>query len=264
MSINISKTGNTLINVELDLTGMERIKEKMELLKTVIPETLKAAGDYSQGVWIKNAQQSMRSPQNYVNAVIKGTSFNNERYAIIPDYVKKSKTGEIDIIKLMEYGYQAFDMKDKLLKGRNKKVIKFEYGIPGSGIHPELPNKIYNMAMEKLALNREVKDDKGYDINPKKLKYFTILAPTQSSFPRHGIQENPITMEYKWKTRQFKGLKISGNKGSIYRTVSKKSPSDSWINPGQPAKNILKNTADNIIPTVKDMFEKAVNKLASQ
>lgn len=266
---------NGAVTITVDFSGLERLQEKLDLLSQVIPQTVKEAGDYAQGVWVKNAQESVKSSQNYVDAVIKGSSYpangSQYQYTIFPDYVKKGKNGQVDIIKILEEGYPAYDMKDGLLKGKNSKVVKFDYDTPMkkdaryemAKSANALPVRIFQLLEQGHDFTGHVMGARG-DLNPAKLKHFSVLSPG-NNFPKHSSAGNPITMKYQWKTRQFKGLHMSGkNKASLYRTVSKDSPSDSWINPGQPAKNIFANTMDSVVPTINDMFEKAVQNIVNK
>lgn len=65
---------NGAVTITVDFSGLERLQEKLDLLEKVIPETVKEAGDFAQSEWIKNARESVKSSDNYVNAVEKAAA----------------------------------------------------------------------------------------------------------------------------------------------------------------------------------------------
>lgn len=268
-----------IIRAIIDYSMFSNAIEDIEEIERTIEQTINALGEEMKYLWINNAELQLKSSENYIEAINNGVKYpyNNsyKNYAIQPKF-KKTVDGK-DLGMILEYGYEPFDMKEKMLKGSDKKVVKFEYGLPGSGAKMELPKNIYNIALkhnmfsqyaltatkEPSIFGRRLSSSEWSEhlkpsslankINPNKLKAFTILKPNRIS------KDKDFVVNYAWKTRQFKGLRQSGqNKFSLFRTITKKSAPDSWINPGQVPKHIFKNSLEEFLPKIKPTFEKAL------
>lgn len=277
--------GGVRFDVIINPNEIAKIEDKIEKLKVVIQSTVEIVGNEIRDTWVNNAKSSLRSSDNYAAAVIKGAEYpvNGDAftYQIFPEYTKKSKIGEIDIIKIVEFGFEPFDMKEKLLAGHEKKIIKFEYGKPGSGRSLVLPNKINEM-MEQLGnlkfTKKNVNKIFGHGvfeddtINWLVTRNYTVLKANKVNFPNHtaAIQPNgnlEITFASKrtsrYSGRIFEGLKKEkSGMFSNYRTLSKNSPAGSWIHPGLVAKKVFEITMDRMTPVIRMRFQKAIQTFA--
>jgi hypothetical protein len=282
IQVNLSRSGDEVrVIVEVDYAKFEDLIEKIQDIEYTLAHVTRTLGEEAKAMWISNAETQLKSSKNYVAAVEKGEQYpyndDPNSYMIQPQF--KTTVDGKDLGVLLEHGYEPFDMKERFLKGANQKVVHFEHGTPGTGHQMELPNNIYNVALKhnmfaqySLTAKREPALfgkvmgglQRGYlnpstyadANNPRKVKNYTILAGNRISPTKSSMSVN-----YAWKSRQFAGLKSNpGRPGtfSTFRTISQKSPPDSWINPGQVPKNIFKNMVEGMLPRIKSEYEKAL------
>ena len=194
---------------------------------------------------------------------------------------------------LLEEGIDAFDMKEKILKGARKKVIRFIYGSPTQNHSKPLPAEIHKFIkgkdQEKFTQDDYIQafgDTKADTLSPRKTKYFTMLTRNINSLPSEKFprQNNGVpdvvrvrsaqpmfakTIKYQWKTPEFhnlhkdfykSGSKIENHTFSTYRTISKNSPADSWIHPGIIPKRILAESMEEHAPTIRPIITAALQR----
>ena len=239
------------LEVTIDVRELEELQVDLADLNAKMGKMVYDVGEEFKALWIQNAEQSLHRPQSYIEAILEGTEYPGEgdpnTYILKPAF--KKVRGDKDIGILIEYGFEPFDMKDGLLKGRESRVIAFESFKEGTGKQPTLPQKIYE---EFMAEKQDVKTgiaiggknhsllgysvfQKGADINPKSTKNFSVLKTKQ-----------PVN--YAWKSHKFQGLKQENSTSfKTFRTVSRKQ-GNAWIHPGAMPKNIFKTTFDIMKP----------------
>ena len=239
------------LEVTIDVRELEELQVDLADLNAKMQKMVFDTGEEFKALWIQNAEQSLHRPQSYVEAVSEGTEYPGEgdpnTYILRPAF--KKVRGDKDIGILIEYGFEPFDMKDGLLKGRESRVIAFESFKEGTGKQPTLPQKIYE---EFMAEKQDVKTgiaiggknhsllgysvfEKGVNINPKSTKSFI-----------HPKTKQPVN--YAWKSHKFQGLKQENSTSfKTFRTVSRKQ-GNAWIHPGAMPKNIFKTTFDIMKP----------------
>ena len=245
------------LEVTIDVREFEELQVDLADLNAKMQKMVFDTGEEFKALWIQNAEQSLHRPQSYVEAILEGTEYPGEgdlnTYILKPAF--KKVRGDKDIGILIEYGFEPFDMKDGLLKGRESRVIAFESFKEGTGKQPTLPQKIYE---EFMAEKQDVKTgiaiggknhsllgysvfEKGVNINPKSVKHNYLLSKPKTWNER---QMTP----YAWKSHKFQGLKQENSTSfKTFRTVSRKQ-GNAWIHPGAMPKNIFKTTFDIMKP----------------
>lgn len=268
---HLTTAGGHRLKVTLDLTGLEVLQGEFEQFKLESAKKVQELGNDARDTWVKNAESSMRSSGNYVAAVMNGVQYpfdgNEHKYVIEPSF---RQIGDKDLGVLLEEGFDAFDMKPGLLKGQQSRVVKLSFDGPGRG---------------SSVVPQDVIDDfnSGNDHTREPIKKaFSVLNPTQSKFPSHaglsqklkaglgqrvktfftggqpGYVKSHLEIKYQHKTRAWKGLGQSGNKFTLFRTVTTKDK-NSWIHPGMPPLKILEKTVQVIEPRIVPEFRQLMD-----
>lgn len=246
--------------------------------------------------WSDSARRSLKSSESYINALEEGNKpqFNGNPLEYVITQDQRTRDGSKSIAIIMEYGIEPFDMKQKILKGRQKVVVKFDYGSPSQSRNKKLPKEIFNVMRSRMDRTKtitiggdsytkytmyhsHIKEAYGEEIankvNPRKEKFLTIMPKNPANLPpgqggvRTGSGRYAFSVAYKWKTREFDGLKAevtkSGkrteiNKYSAFRTISANSDPHSWIHPGIIPKYIFRNALDSHLPKIRPVLEQAL------
>jgi hypothetical protein len=258
------------ITVDIDLSLISDIESRFDEIQIALRNKVKELGDLALNKWISNASERIKNPQKYIEAVEQGASYPNNGdplfYSIKPKFEEKGRT---NIGELLEYGFDAFDMKEKLLKGRDKVHIKFDIGAPGvmAGSGIQVPKSLFNLAKTHNYFQDYPLSKKNFPellgpnarpnlVNERNRKYFSPLnLNNKFGQENSGVKK---TIDYTWKSGKFENLtgntkytkSTAGQKFASFRTISKNSPADSWIHPGCLPKHIftdMKSDMESIV-----------------
>lgn len=278
------------IEIDVDLSGLEGMEKRLTEVKRQLQATVKEMGDATRDKWIANAEESLKSSARYSQAVMNGVSYPDEgdpsSYMCKPNFRSVATThNDKDLGILLEYGFEPFDMKVKVLKGGTKKIMRFEFGKPGSGSSVELEKSVYNLAKNHNLFQNYPLDKKHFPsifgksvkpniMNERRVKDFSPIInnndvsrfgkPLQDRYNNSGTPKN-LQIQYQWQKGRYEGMKATKGSGgktfSIFRTISPKSKPDSWIHPGMRPKLIFKNTMDIMKPQIYAAFQKVVDRM---
>ena len=294
------KKGGVSLTASLDTGSFPKFRDNLKKFMTNprgsnTAQAVKIGADMLNA-WGNGAKSKLKSAESYISALEEG---NQPEYEGDPLQYKitqgqKTKDGKRSLAMILEHGIEPFDMKEKILKGRRKVVIKFEYGSPSQSRSTPLPKEIYNLMRAKVDKDKTVKvgnssfskytlyhshvkmmygDEAANKFNPQREKFFTMMPSTSSNLPgkaqgiRTGSGRFAFSVAYKWKTREFEGLKAevtqSGSrkevsKFSVFRTISANSDPHSWIHPGIIPKYIFRDAVNNHIPKIRPILQQAL------
>lgn len=261
MPISVNNPKQGVFNVSVDTTGLDNLESKMDILSKKIMDTVKDLGEQASELWESSASSKLKSSDNYIAAVKAGNQYpangNKFKYVIEPKF---KQVGGKDLGILLEDGYEPFDMKEKLLKGQDKKIINFKHSTESLSqqVKGAVNNHQFFMSYALGTMNPPDVNDNEIAMHPRRKKSFTVINPTKNRFPNHDTKK-PVNVNYLWKVPKFKNIKKSGKDTfSTFRTISKKSSSDSWINPGQVPKKIFSDAMERFAPVVTRAFQEAV------
>ena len=264
-------------------------KLQKEIQKELI-SAMKLTGSGSIKIWSKSASNQLKSSQGYISALAVNE---NNQPDIRQDAIyftitqgQRSRDGAQSIAMLLENGIGPFDMKEKILKGRDKVIIRFEYGSPDQKHSKQLPADVYKFIMKSPKIKFKQKDYNEYfgsdyasELSPKKTKFFSAINKGPNVIGNtnfNNVVANRMMdftggkgreINYKWKRPMFHNLYKdtykSGNETavhtvSVYRTISRTSDDGSWIHPGIIAKRILQDSIPEIIPFFKETVQTAL------
>jgi hypothetical protein len=143
---------------------------------------------------------------------------------------------EVDLAyaDILDRGFSSFDMKPGLLKGKDYVDIPFEHSVGG------LPSEIkQNMAGGRLANIRI-----GTDLKTFQLGQRTKLTPL----------ENGLT-PYTWRSGLYAGLTSTGaGQAFTFRRISKNSPPNAWMHPGQEPRPVTRALSENMEAQVSEII----------
>lgn len=283
---SLTKSGITLSS-ELTFDFQNLQKEVQEQLISAMHQV----GSEAIKVWKVNATSKLKSPQSYVTALsvnesnVPDIQMDSIYYKIVQ--AQRTKDGSQSVAMLMENGIGPFDMKEKLLKGRDKVIIRFEYGSPeqhhSKPLHGDIHKFISDSPKMKFTqkdYNKHFGDDYAGELSPRKSKFFSATVRGANTISGSNEFNNPIaqrimdftggkgrTVNYKWKSPMlhnlYKDEYQSGSENavhtySVYRSVTRNSDDDSWVHPGVIAKRILQDSIPEIIPFFKATVQTAL------
>jgi len=218
--------------------------------------------------WDTQAKQNLRSSrEDYRRSII-----------ISEDGRFKGKISLVGwLANAIEDGIQAFDLKTGILNGKNSKSLKdgsgryntvpFRYATPGSIAESSvfsgtLPQEIYEVVKGQSTTNSSTQ--------PLQLNQI----PDQYQIPKTREATSGVDMafaEYKNKTSVYEGLQRvtkfygSATQGQyvVFRRVSSKSDSNSWIHSGIVAKKLAERavSAANVDKTVDILTDNFLNSI---
>lgn len=246
-----------MFNIKFDAKGLGKLTEKMKSLARSgnLPETKKAvklAADFVQSNWREAVSSSMdlefegksfrvkRRTGNYEANIRVVYPYENDLSALIE--------AQAPYAGYIENGVEPYDMKPKLLKGRQFVRIPFRHGVPGSseggktatGLQA-MPQTIYNMMQKSKQLG-------------------------QMSYGQRSkiIQSMEGKKTSTWTTGPYSGMKRTGmakhGQYMTWRTVSVNSPPNSWWHPGMDPRPISKAIASMSTPFIREMLQNALMK----
>ena len=281
---------------------MESLQQKFQ---AAIESGVLAGGTAMLGIWGDTARRSLKSSQSYVSALAEGNNPKYRGNPLWYNITQGQTTrdGKRSIAMILEEGIEPFDMKEKILKGRKSVKVRFEYGSPTQSHSRKLSNEIHKVAIrynkyqddQKGLQHKQVQDMFGEEaankINPQNTKSFTGLTskpmtgiggfmtnPSKFGNPHSFPLDKPIsgtgwkqdwarTVNYKWKSREFTGMRgeltksgkqIAVHTYAVYRTISKKSAADSWVHPGIRPKKILETAGNIATPQIRELLETSI------
>lgn len=251
-----------------------------------------ACGTLMYSTWADTARRVLKSSRSYVQNLEENNEpeYGGNPYEYNITQNQRARDGKQSLAIILEDGIEAFDMKEKILKGRKSVKVRFEYGSPTQTHTRKLSDEIHKVAkkydkftndsygLQHSQVEKMFGSEAADKINPAKTKNFSALSGNyhktggtgflaQGGTPSFGFKSSgglPViggkrfqTINYKWKTREFERMKgettKSGDKVevhtyAVYRTISKKSASDSWIHPGIRPMKIFETAASTAIP----------------
>jgi hypothetical protein len=243
-----------MLNIEFHEEGLTRMIYKMkEIAQNKLTNTehaVETAADLihlkwreavAQGTQLEYNGQSFivhRRTGNYEQQIIKTYPFLTKLSALI-----EAKAPYSDYI---ENGVQPYDMKPKLLKGRQYIHIPFRHGTGTEEISPtglkNMPSEILNMIHQSAKLGRIEYGRRSKIIQTMEKKRQT----------------------YTWKTGPYSGMMQEGAKYHqqyiTFRTISLNSDPNSWWHPGTPPRPISRAIAETAEPIVRELLEQALEK----
>jgi len=267
-----------------------------------LAQAVQQAGNDMLMKWGQSAEASLKSSASYKMALEQGRRYPNENDVL--NYYIEQPQKTVDgksLALLLEYGWDAFDMKEKILKGRKRVIIPFSFGSPRQKSLAKLPEAVFKLAKSRLYslaeehgknmwMDSDIWSKKGVSVplisaadlsnsvnkpvHPEKNpKNFTVLKGLNRNyaylnmFTQSAQHPNADTIKPEWKTGKYTGLRAiktqSGKQTAIhsfqtYRTISKNSAVDSWINPGSPARLIFKYALERHSPVIRPLLERGL------
>lgn len=184
--------------------------------------------DGARAHWVQMAQETFHTTaQDYVQG-IQPVRLESRQASI--DLVS-GDTGRASLVKMLEIGAPSYDLKIGLLRGKDTNTVPFRHGTPGTSRMIPMPKDIYG-AMKKAAFNQRIEQTKK---GPAAIE---AHPPTTS---RTGYQRGASI---------YSGMQKLGKQGSAryqtFRSVSKKSPTESWMHPGFEAKNLAEKVGKRV------------------
>lgn len=172
-----------------------------------------------------------------------------------------------DVSKIEE-GIKPWDMKPGLLHGPKHRVSKDGtlYNIvPFNHDRKNLSGSVAAMAdqLETSAIIGKYIDELGVTRNVYRWgesRYGMWKLPDMPNSSLLSI--NVSKTGYVHKTSRYSGMvKMSGNKLMTFRTVSEKSPPESWWNPGKPGNPVTESVWNAMMPSVEAHIQEAWEKV---
>jgi hypothetical protein len=284
------------IQFEIDENYFQKLDK---LYQNALEKATLASGELMLSVWGNQARSSLKSSVSYVRALQEGNhpQYNGDPLWYNITQGQRTRDNKRSIGIILEEGIEPFDMKEKILKGRKFVKVRFEYGSSTQSHSQRLSSEIEKVAKR---YNRYTDDPKGLKhsqvkemygdemankVNEKKIKHFTALTlgvMKYSNAPSSPLgkvledvgwkQDTARTIKYQWKTREFTGMRGDQTKSgketavhtySVFRTISKKSATDSWIHPGIRPRRILESAGNEAFPQIKQIFTSALENAAN-
>jgi len=173
----------------------------------------------------------------YAQAVANGL-----QYPYHSDKLQGAVEVNLDYVDILERGFSAFELKDKMLAGKVA-MAKGYVDVPFDDEKlTDMPTVVKtNITAGRLANVRVEGALKTYDIGKR-----SQLLPKEFGMPA-----------YTWKSGQYAGLtqEAGGGGGVIkFRRISSKTPDNAWVHPGVTAKPVSKALKENLEPTIKGMI----------
>jgi hypothetical protein len=251
-----------------DILSQFQISEKE--VESIIDTAIKNITAAFASEWEQTAMNTLGATKNRYVSNIKVIDSGRMEGTVLLDYSKDP------LIKMLEEGSSAFDMKENFAKSSKKKLkangsgwyltVPFSIGTPGAsatGFANIMPSEIYAQVKNKT-VSPETGRSQGLTKNE---------IPEQYQIPKVRaaiiIPESAAFKEYKQKTSQFQGLykKTDSTTGQSsygsFRRVSDKSDSDSWIHPGIEAMNLAEKTIDSFDSKIQTILEDSMSSALS-
>ncbi|MCL6442460.1 MAG: hypothetical protein K6T83_03175 [Alicyclobacillus sp.] len=197
---------------------------------------------------------------NAMRAALSGTVFpgmtwkvNKPRWA---DYVRSSNSGLFEFtvtapqeLQKIEQQGEPYDMKPGLLAGPKHRVTKDgrPYNIvPFFHTKADLPQAVVDM-ISQLTISRII----GTKLEVRSDDQWEVMRNVYSWGTNTGNMGN-LGRRPKWKTSPYSNMyRFGEDKFITFRTVSTKSPPDSWIHPGHPANPVSESVWNLLQPRVE-------------
>lgn len=255
---------------------------------------LNQLGASMHGTWSAVARKKLKHSESYTDSLAQSRSSQKGNLSYKITQTQRTSDGKHNVGMLLEEGIDAFDMKEKILKGAKFKKVRFIYGSPEQKHSKQLPEDIYKLVKKNKDQSKFTQSDyiqafgdtKADTLSPKKEKYFTMLGRNLNNFPSENfrrednkvpdvvrIRSNPNmfakTIKYQWQAPEFHNLKkdmfksggeVANHTFSTFRTISKNSPQDSWIHPGIIPKRILAESMEEHTPTIRPILTTALQR----
>jgi hypothetical protein len=246
-------------------------------------------------IWRETAGKKLKSSKGYVDSLQQEPNDGGDALTYKITQTQRTSDGKFNVGVLLEDGIDPFDMKEKLLKGATKKVVRFIYGSPGQNHSTPLPSEMHelltNSNKKSFTQNDFIKafgDTKANTLSPRKIKFFTAMIHNPKNLKSENFPEEPPKLsgnvslvirgrasndtfaqaiKYEWKTPELHNIKKdtyqSGSEEavhtfSVYRTVTKGSPANSWFHPGIVPKRILAEAMEEHSPTIRPILTTAL------
>lgn len=292
MKIIAQKTLGAGLRLSVEFENDDIINRLDVKIQKAIALGVEKGGTLALDVWKKQAEHSLKSSLSYKLALDQG---NEPRYKGNPfEYNitqgQRTRDGKRSVGIILEEGIEPFDMKEKILKGRQKVIVRFQYGSPQQSHSRKVSAEIekvsqrYGKFKDQPLQHKHVEEMYGEEaankINEQKTKNFSTITSAPLSGGLNTARPNlgglvnnshqpAYTREinYKWKTREFTGMRgdvtksgkeIAVHTYSVFRTISKNSAADSWIHPGIRPKKILETTGHIATPQIKQTIETSI------
>jgi hypothetical protein len=249
---------------------LEQYQISQKEVEDVIDYTVKQITAAFAVKWEETAKNSLSSTRDRYVQNLKVVDEGRMAGAVILDYSKDP------LIKMIEEGASAFDMKEGF-KNSSKKHIKkdggwyltipFKIGTPDSqvtsGFANIMPQEVYNIVKKK-------------DANPitnKSQGLSKTEVPTEFQAPKIRaaivIPESTTFKEYQHKASIHQGIfkqkdSITGQVSyGSFRRVSDKSDESSWVFPGLDAKNLAEKAYSEFESNMQTVLEGAMDSALS-
>lgn len=266
-----------MFNINVDLSALMQVREEMEPDYRALQQKLVDSAEYVRNTWI-SAVQGTKLPgmtrtvnnDQYKDALNTGQSlqFPQMFHAVVMPY------NFAEGAESVEKGAPSFDMKTEgelvdgkrrgnLLsgprarvskKGTTYNIIPFRHVTPTSSeaFGVRMPKTIFNRAKR---MTQSIPNAATGKVNwAQRLQDYT------------PVQTNSMS-GYTHKTSVYQGMFRVGNPGHTnyltFRTVSTKSPKNSWIHPATPPNPLIQSVYNKCMPKIDNDFKELIEKMYS-
>lgn len=213
--------------------------------------------------WVNEAEQSLKATRSRYIQNLSLIDSGRLSGAIVLSYKYDP------LIKMIEEGREAFDMKTGFANSSKKHIkkdggwwltIPFSQGTPGadsSAFTNILPSQVYNVVKAKPV---SLITNQSQGLTTAELPNQFAGAKTRAAIPK-----SEIFLAYQHKSSIYTGVikktdAVTGqNSYHSFRRVSDKSDANAWIFPGFEAKNLAETTWDKFQPRMQQVLEDSMN-----
>lgn len=296
---NVSNSGVS-VSARMDISAIIEVTQEIAAIvgkpSSHSANNIENLGTKMYKFWQNEAEGKLKTSQSYVANLQQNTRYpTNSSYLHYQiEQNQLTNSGKESIAMLMEYGFDAFDMKDRILKGRAKVIVPFKHGNPGQKKYEPIPQALHDLIKthDLLSGNKSLNhqdlinvagEELANKLNPRNTKKFSVYSNTSTRFgenfmpvkvangkytqSKYGIMDR--TADYTWSARKYDRMKAVNTKSGLrketagyitFRTISKKSAMDSWIHPGVLPKMIFHTAYNNLLPEIEPSVRSALTR----